>query len=75
MRHDALASIADVYATGSPFSASTFDRAVLKALGVSVAELYEGFIDSLRLEFLAEVESITREGLTPPQSALRISGA
>lgn len=72
--HDALASIADVYATGSPFSASTFDRAVRKALGVSVAELYEGFIDSLRLEFLAEVESITREGLTPAVRLTNLGG-
>jgi hypothetical protein len=72
--YDALSNIADIYATGSPISASTFQRSVRKALGVSVAELYEGFIDALRKEFSAEIESITMEGLTPAVRLTNLGG-
>lgn len=60
----ALADIADIYARGFPLGGS-FNRSVRKALGVSIAELYDGFIEALRGEFLAEAESIAAEGLTP----------
>lgn len=72
--HNALSDIADIYATGSPFSANTFDRSVRKALGISVAELYEDFIDALREEFYAEIESITMEGLTPAVRLTNLGG-
>ena len=62
---EALASISAGHSGSVPFLGGGIERAVRSAVGVSLADLYDGFIDALYEEFGAEIESICAGGVTP----------
>jgi len=61
---EALASISANHSGSVPLLGGGIDRAVKKAVGVPLTNLYDDFVDALNEEFGAEIESICAEGVT-----------
>ncbi len=71
---EALAEISAVHSRSVPLVGGGFDRAVRRALGASLTDLYDEFIYALRDESTAKIESICAEGVTQSKRLTSLGG-